>query len=232
MSDWINFALVISGQFLILLAFAFWRQKNISQLVYIVWRSLLLGLPLGFLYDTLIGQSQAVFYYSGVPDSWIFTAMNGALSYGFAIATASLFPIDLPLRSSGRSRLSGIMLCSVSLAMIFSVTLSFTLPTLAVMFVIGAGLILCSEGLSLWGGYMGPAYCLLHKNIRPTAMLWTASIAIGSCYELLNYWFPLWHWQEARNMPHWQFETLLIVFGYFTLFLPMLVLARIFIRHK
>jgi hypothetical protein len=229
MMDWVNFSYVVSGQFVILLALAHLRRAGLSQIYFILWRSMLLGLPFGLLYDILIGESQAVFYYSGVPDNWIFIAINGSLSYGFAIATAWLLPIALQRHQSGGLRLTGAILCITAVALLF-VYLVFSLSTLVTMFAIGAILTLSSEGLSLLAGYIGPVYSLSRHNYQPIIRLWLASIGIGTLYELLNWLFPLWHWQEASVMLHWHLEIIIVLFGYFTLFLPMLVLSRLFIR--
>lgn len=232
MTEWMHFLFVVSGQFLILLIIARLRGIDFIRFSSVLWRGVLLGLPLGFLYDILIGHSQAVFYYSRVPDNWIFTALNGSLSYGFAIATACLLPITLKRHHLPGLRLIGALVCGIAIILLSLTSLIFSPPTLAVMFITGTSLLLCSEGLSLIYGYSGPLYSLLQRNVKPTASLWLASICIGALYELLNGLFPLWHWQEARNMPHWQLEFLIVIFGYFTLFLPMLILGHIFIRNK
>lgn len=231
MTDWYNFLCVVSGQLLILLAVAYLRKAGVSQTYFILWRSMLLGLPLGFLYDILIGESQFVFYYSSVPNNWIFTAINGSLSYGIAIATACLLPIRLPRQQIAYLRLTGVILCIAAIALsILSLILSFS--TLASMFVTGTILIICSEGLSLLFGYIGPVYSLLRRNYKPITVLWFASAVIGTFYEILNGLFPLWHWEEARNMSYWHLEIIIVLLGYFTLFLPMLVLSRLLIRNR
>ncbi|MCI0506248.1 MAG: hypothetical protein L0Z73_09090 [Gammaproteobacteria bacterium] len=231
MADWFNFTSVVSGQLLILFALACLRRIRPAQIYFILWRSMLLGLPLGFLYDILIGQSQLVFHYSGVPDNWIFTAANGLLSYGFAIATAFLLPVPVQRQQTGGLRLAGIVLCVAATAFAF-LQIVLSLPTLVSMFVTGAILVLGSEGLALLFGYIGPVYSLTRGNYKPIGTLWFASIVIGAFYETLNGFFPLWHWQEAGNMAHWRLELIIVTLGYFTLFLPMLILSRLLIRNR
>jgi hypothetical protein len=231
MGDWFNFTYVVSGQLLILLALAYLRRAGLRQIYSILWRSMLLGLPLGFLYDILIGQSHLVFYYSGVPDHWIFTAANGLLSYGFAIATAFLLPVTMQRQETGGPRLTGATLCLAATALAV-LPLALSLPTLAVMFVIGAILVLGSEGLALLRLYTGPVYAFFRGNYKPLGILWLASVVIGAFYEALNGFFPLWHWQEAGNMDRWRLELIIVVLGYFTLFLPMLILSRLLIRGR
>jgi hypothetical protein len=231
MAAWFNFLGIVGGQLVILLALAYVWNVGMRMTYTVLWRSMLLGLPLGFLYDLLIGRTQLVFFYSGVPAGWLFLALNGALSYGFAIATARLMPITLPRLHKRDIRMTGVLLCMIAIALLFLPAL-FARHPLAVMFVTGTIVILCSEGVALLSGYSGPLYSLLQRNARPVMQLWLASVGIGALYEILNALFPLWHWQTGGSLPHWGVELLIVLFGYFVLFLPMLVLSRLLIFRQ
>lgn len=226
MFDWINFWCVVAGQLAIFLALAGVQRFPRRRTLGILWRSVLLGLPVGILFDVLIGRHQFIFQYHQVPHDWTFVLLNGGLSYGFAIATAWSLPVDFPARTCRRHPLLPLSLLAISAVLVLSLPQSGTWTLLA-MCMLGLALVLTSEAIAGLAGHDGPFMALLDTRLRPFLVIWLGSIVIGLLYELLNAVFPLWSWSVADDMPLWLAEAVIVLFGYAALVVPMFVLSRL-----
>jgi hypothetical protein len=231
MSPWLNFGFIIAGQFVVLLLILRLQKVGVAAALPVIWRSLLLGIPLGLVYDYFIGHGQSIFVYRGMPDSWLFTFANGALSYGLAIAAARFIPFSLERLSGHQVRLVGAGILAFTLLAVL-LYLQVEMPILPSMFMFGAALILASEGLAVVAGFSGPVLSILRGRIFPLAKIWLYGVIIGAAYELLNYVFPLWHWVLADSHPPLVVEALVIGLGYTALFLPMVLISHLLIRFN
>ena len=92
MSDWAHFFIVIAAQFLLFIFFArkCGEKKSLSN---ILFKSALIGLVFGILFDLVFGQFLHLFGYS-LGFGTFFLCVNGALSYGLMVATVWLFRHD------------------------------------------------------------------------------------------------------------------------------------------
>jgi hypothetical protein len=226
MTMWFNFFFVVTGQLVLFGVLARIRGLQISKALRLALLSMLLGLPIGLVFDIFIGHYQSIFSYDGMPNTHVFFAMNGLFSYGLAIATVWLLPVPLAQHYSNGFRVGGLVLLGLAISTMISL-ISMTLPILLTMFAWGILMILCSEGLAALAGRTGPIMALAKQQPRPFFVLWAASISIGAFYEGLNWIFPLWRWHVSNSINYWSIEGLIISVGYVVLFQPMLVLSRL-----
>ena len=229
MVSWSNFIFIIVGQLFVFCLGVRLRGLSVIKALRLSLFSMLLGLPMGLLFDIFIGRYQSIFSYERMPNTHFFWILNGILSYGLAIATAWLFPVNLARHQSINFKMIGILLISLSGSTIIFLT-SISLPILQSMFAWGISLILCSEGLAALTDRTGPFMALAMHQFRPLMMLWSASILVGAIYEGLNGVFPLWSWHLSDEISFWNNEYLMISVGYVVLFQPMLILSRLVIK--
>jgi len=90
MFTWTAFLIIISWQLFIFLVLA-WKKTCTPQVTFtILWKSLLVGLPFGVVFDLAVGEYAGVYDYQGIGFTFPFLAINGIFSYGLMIATAVL----------------------------------------------------------------------------------------------------------------------------------------------
>lgn len=230
MDIWTNFFSVVTGQFVVFILAARFQALHLILAFKIIFFSMIIGLPVGFLFDIFIGNNQSIFSYTGMPNTHVFWAANGFLSYGFAIATAGLFPVSLTQHHSKRLRVFGFFTFILTVLLMILLP-ALSLPLLITMFSWGGLLIICFEGLAAMAGRIAPGMALAMRQFRPFFILWKNSIVIGIIYEGLNWIFPLWHWQLVNGINDWNIEILIISMGYGILFHPMLILFRLMINN-
>lgn len=83
LGPWINFAIVICIQLLLFIICAY-REKKLSDIPNLLWKGVLIGIPMGLLYDHLgnfLGINSYVLGF-GLP----FLLVNAAFSYGLFVA--------------------------------------------------------------------------------------------------------------------------------------------------
>jgi len=228
---WTHLFAIVGGQLIAFAMAAAARRITFKDALLLLVPAMLLGLPLGLLYDLVIGDRHSIFTYVPAPASELFWALNGMLSYGVAIATAALFNVQLPEHRSALVRRVGFALLVLSMAAIV-LLLMRPIHGVMAMFVWGALLILGSEGLAALCGRTGPFFALLKGNARSAVKLWASSAILGAFYELLNGVFPLWHWSARDEIGFWYAEALVIALGYVALFQPMLVLSRLCLPNR
>lgn len=188
------------------------------------------GVVFGVIFDELIGRGLQVFqYYIHSPT---FIVVNGALSYGLAVATALRFspkPISakhLPLRR-GLTILA--LTCVVFLGVFVLLPSPLTLAAAVGCIVITAG-----EVFEIYAfGTIGPILEVASGSLRHMAHNWGTAVLVGCIYELGNYAFPVWRWWFVGSPATLWFELAIVVLGYLVLFhfsriigLTSLMLAR------
>jgi hypothetical protein len=223
--------LIVGGQLVAFAVLAAIRRVAPKEALLLLACAMLPGLPLGLLYDHVIGDRQSVFNYVQTPAPEIFWVLNGMLSYGAAIATAALFDVQLPAHHSTRFKLFGVALFVLTAA-VMVLLLIMPIHGVTAMFVWGVLLILSAEGLAALFGRVGPFSALLRASVRPAATLWASSVMLGAFYELLNAAFPLWRWHARSEIGSWGAEGLVIGLGYVVLLQPMLVLSRLCLPNR
>lgn len=219
---WLSFAVFVLVQLALLLVAAFLRGLSARALVRVVIPSLLLGLPFGFLFDVLIGNGAAIFRYA-LPPSSLFLALNGAFSYGSAVATAALFPQVVSARWRSIRWLPPVLLFVVLIAaggIGVGLRYGWILPR---MISIGVWVVAAGEIAAALSGRAGPFYAMALGDVAPIASLCAASSAVGGIYEIANYCFPVWRWELGSVVPFWFAEGLIVMFGYVVLFHPLVV---------
>lgn len=230
-SVWSHFFPIVSGQLIAFAVAAAVRGFTLKEALLLLVPAMMLGLPLGLLYDHVVGDRQSVFSYVPASAPELFWALNGMLSYGVAIATAALFDVQLPAHRSAHVQRVGFTLFVLAVVAM-ALLLMRPVHGVTAMFVWGALLIFAAEALAALCGRIGPFFALLKGNSRPSAMLWASSVMLGAFYELLNGVFPLWHWSARSEIGFWCTEGLVIVLGYVVLLQPMLVLSRLCLPRR
>jgi hypothetical protein len=213
-----NFAAVIAVQLMWLTSVTL-AQGAMSALPRRLALGAIAGLPLGIVFDVIIGNAASVFHYSGMELEGSFLLLNSVLSYGLAVATVlTVNARGLP-RSTGRRPWFVLAGAGVATAIGFFLLLQGRSP-MVTMFLVGTLVLIASEGAAHAMGRQGYVQQLASGRWRPIARIWVFSVATGAVYELANHFFPLWVW--ANKSPTLAGNMLLIVaFGYFVLFVPI-----------
>lgn len=215
---WVNFALLLLVQLAVLLAALRLRRRQPAVLLRLLPPSFLIGIPVGVLFDLLIGARATVFHYA-LPPSLAFLLLNGAFSYGLALATAALFPrILFPWRGSGRG---AAMLLAAAVAAAGLAGALFGEALLLRMIGLGVLVLAASELAALVFGRAGPLAELAFGHAAPFAALLAASAALGLAYEIGNAIFPVWRWTLSTHLPAALVEAMIVCGGYVVLFHPL-----------
>lgn len=218
-----NFVIVVSIQFLWFLA-VFWALKPKQSFWYLLLVGLLLGIPYGLGMDLLVGGQNKIFNYYGKEQSWVFLLANWLFSYGFCISTVFVFAYrERPAKRTSKSLFFGLALLLCACAVAWRIAVIDI--TLLRMVWLGLILILASELVYLAYQKMGYVERLLRLDGKIWSF-WLFSILTGVVYEIANFAFPLWAWDN-------QFPTreinliLIIVFGYCVLLYPIMAMKLI-----
>jgi hypothetical protein len=182
---------------------------------------LLASIPFGFAYDLLPGWYIGAFFYPDGTWSVAFLLANAVLSYGPAICTAYLFPIEASASSRGTMVIL-IYLAVSTAALVLSVILPG--PLLLRIWLISVGLICLAEVSYAARNRDGVLSQLLKKRRRPFLILFTWSVLLGLVYEGANFLFPVWRW-NLSPIPQPYSELCILFGGYFVLFYTLNALA-------
>jgi hypothetical protein len=231
----ISFFFIVGAQLAIYLAIVAkrhsWREGWRG-----LWIGLLAGLPIGAIFDLIAGRL-GIHEYIGVSGYDAFCRcglgtvpliVNGALSYGLAIATASLVPLPrLPRGKRGivAPLISGFAFVLASVGIYFAGHASF-----AVFFSTGIAIVaLCELVLLLTFGNAYFTYVFKHRGQGHLLRAWRWIVAIALLYETVNAMFPFWSWLPGNTAPRLLIESFVIAIAYIGLFYPMFAFWR-FVR--
>lgn len=229
MDPWICFSVIVTVQIIIFFILALLRQQSARSIIHCLLFGAIVGSAIGFVFDIAVGSLQDVFVYY-IPQTIGFTLVNGVLSYGTAMATASVFPVDLQsIRTSLISHLKVRDTFAVILLLVLStILLVYRMPSAVLrIFVVGCVIIAIGEFVALLYKRLGPIFQALGGDYRAIASLWLFSVVVGLAYELTNHFFPVWVWVSLSGLPQPYSDVLIVGFGYVVLFHPMLVIARL-----
>jgi hypothetical protein len=226
-SPWANFGAFLMVQVAVFLIVVRIGPFRLREAVAIIPTSVALGVPLGLLFDLIIGNAGAVFTYH-IQTSWLFLVVNGALSYGLAVATASLLP---PTMLTGRHRnnrhLTAAMLVGCVALIALLTTHDSRLQPLATMCYASALVLAIDEVAALLFRRQGLLGLAMTGKPRAFASVWLWSSAIGLAYEIGNYYFPVWHWSLIGVFSYLTVEVFIVSSGYFVLFYTLAILSTI-----
>lgn len=221
MHHWISFIFLVAVQVVALIVVELkenllnWQDRNRNRFWQAVSAGVISGIVFGIVFDELVGRRLQIFQY--YIHSSAFIIINGALSYGLAVATALRFspkPISaqhLPLRP-GLAILGST--CIVFLGVFLLLPSPLTLAAAVGCIVIAAG-----EVFEIFAfGTVGPALEVTSGSLRHVAHNWGTAILVGCIYELGNYAFPVWRWWFFGSPATLWFELIIVVLGYVVLF--------------
>ncbi len=223
--------MIHGGFWIVILAQAFWflvttvALRNTEKTLVFLFAGLALGIPYGLAMDSLVGYRTGIFNYQGLEDSLSFLFLNALLSYGLAISTMFNF---VPFLTSGiaiNRRFSYFFILIGSSVLFFHARFGGVSP-LVDMFSVGVIILCFSDAVFILfsGKCMTLNLVSLNESLIRIGMF---SAATGAFYEATNYFARLWVWEN--DFPSQGINFLMIVlFGYFVLLFPMLVLAFVF----
>lgn len=183
----------------------------------------------GIAYDIFVGHMVGVFAYPMVaildPVQYsVFLGLNSVISYGIFACTVAVLPIRLKsISTCYASRLKIIF----GISIILSCVLSLILPPAFMVFVVGAVIVFSCEFIFLVFERMGPIAGLFRRDSRLFLTLWGYSISLGLCYEAANSVIRLWEWTFFPPNLRVLGDILVVLFGYFVLLAPALVISRL-----
>lgn len=223
-----NFVAVIAIQFL-WFAFITLTCGSLSAAPRRLMIGALVGLPVGLAFDLVIGWAGSIFHYAGLELKGPFLLLNSLLSYGLAIATVLMMNVGCISPYVGRHRRLAFAFACLALALLSLPLLLLPVdarsPILA-MLLIGASVLAVSEVVALVLGRTGYLLQFAEGRWNPALQVWLFAIATGVVYETANHFFPLWVWVNQSPTPAANMF-LIVVFGYFVLFLPIFSLVGI-----
>jgi hypothetical protein len=216
---YLNLAIVSSIQIAVLIIVSIRRRYGWS--LHEILTLMVASIPFGFAYDLLSGWYIGAFSYPDGTWSLGFLFANAVLSYGPAICTAYLVPIEAPA-SSLRTTVFLIFLVVSTGALASSVTLSG--PLLLRIWLISVGLISLAEVGYAARNRGGVLSQLLKNRWRPFLILFIWSVLLGLVYEGANFLFPVWSW-NLSPIPQPYSEVCILFGGYFVLFYTLNAVA-------
>src|ERR1041384_6100570 len=152
MEQWQSFLVVIAIQLAIFVFGARLRGEGIRKLCKVLAGAIVLGIIFGSVFDLLLGSLARIFTYT-VALTPIFVIVNGAFSYGLALATAWLFPIAFNVPHPPE-QLGLVLLISAGAAAFMPAVL--VLGPISSMLIFGAVVLLAGEGVVTLVGHTGP----------------------------------------------------------------------------
>lgn len=221
---WINFIGLVLAQLTMFVAASVWWGVAWRSMSGTLCRSAALGLPLGLIFDFLIGRFSFVFTYETFFPTWMFYLLNGILSYGLAVATVSLIPeklAQLPSRKNLQCTLPIAGLCLILLLQ------PFRLPDLVALFVRGGLVLAIAESAAIWRRVEGPLTLAAKHHFSQLVRLWIFSVILGVVYEASNAVFPVWRWRPLDGVSFPIYETIMVLTGYFVLAYTIVIFIHI-----
>lgn len=221
---WTNFIGLVLVQLAVFLVASLWWGVAWRAMSETLWRSAALGLPLGLIFDFLIGRFGFVFTYEPFFPAWMFYLLNGLISYGLAVATLSLIPEKLPRVSSRKNLLYTLPIAALCLILMLR---RFMFSDLVALFVRGALVLAIAESAAISRRIEGPLTLAVKKQLSPLVRLWVFSVILGLVYETANAVFPVWRWRPLGGISYLIHETIMILAGYFVLAYAIVVFIHI-----
>lgn len=221
---WTNFIGLVSLQLAMFVAASLWWGVAWRSVSGTLWRSAALGLPLGLIFDVVIGRFSFVFTYEPFVPTWMFYLLNGLFSYGLAVATVSLIPEKLPQHSSRKNLQYTLPITALCLILMLR---PFMLPDLVALFVRGALVLAIAESAAIWCRIQGPFTLAAKGHLSPLVRLWVFSVILGLVYETANAVFPVWRWRPLDGISYLFHETIMILAGYFVLAYAIVIFIHI-----
>jgi len=173
------------------------------------------GVVLGIVFDELIGRKLQLFqYYIHSP---AFIVVNGALSYGLAVATALRFS-PTPIRAQRLPLRRGFAVLGLTSIVFLGLFLLLPSP-LTLAAAVGCIVIVADEIIEVYAfGTIGPILEVASGSLRHIAHNWITAVLVGCIYELGNYFFPVWRWWFTGDSTTLWFELAIVMLGYVVLF--------------
>lgn len=231
----INFFIIIVAQILIYL-FVIWKNKGSNLSLRELCISALFGIVIVFLFDT-ISSSFGLYTYIQDTDvsinhlwnlTYTETVINGALSFGLAVATVKPLIKKVVVFEGNKQRkllVISLVLLLVSPWLIYKSEAG----TLQCMFALGLFVVAFCESLLLLKKRIGPiSELLILSNISSSLLLWFSIICIATAYEAVNFFFPFWTWLPQGTHNPLLIESIIIILGYTVLFYPMITFWKLF----
>ena len=159
-----------------------------------------MGIPIGLIYDALLGLYGQIFAYPDVSNVPVFLLLNSFFSYGSALCTAWLLPCTSARHPANRARIIGSLV--LLLLIVTAAWLYAGASSLVRVFLVGTLIIVAAELTALARGHLGPVFAITKGTMAPFACLMTWSIVIGVIYEGANFLFPLWQWNLELDHPY------------------------------
>lgn len=220
---WVNFAVVVLVEVAVFVAFAAIRRMPPRDSIGLLASCCCAGVFVGACFDLMVGSRYGVFSYFHRIDP-IFLMLNGAFSYGPALATARIFPVTRR-RMSPSPVWAVVAAASVFLVADQAATRMLGsaegLILVAKTVLIGGALIVGGELALVAVGVVGPVLSLVRGPRAAFFRLWICSMVVGFCYEAANLFFPVWRWDALGTYSMVVREIVMVVFGYFALFHPL-----------
>lgn len=228
-----NFVAVIAIQFL-WFAFITLTRGSLSAAPRRLVIGALVGLPVGLVFDVAIGWAGSIFHYAGLELKGSFLLLNSLLSYGLAIATVLTMNVGGMPPYVGRHRRLALAVACLALVVLSLPLLLIPVDArspMEAMLLIGASVLAVSEVVALLSGRTGYLLQFAEGRWKPALRIWLFAIATGVVYEITNHFFPLWVWANQSPTPIVNM-LLIVVFGYFVLFLPIFSLMGILRSYR
>jgi hypothetical protein len=242
MDHWISFMSLIGVQIVALLIVELKEHllNHQDRYPHRLWQAVLAGVTsgviFGVVFDELIGSKLQIFQY--YIHSLAFNVLNGALSYGLAIATALRFS-PKPISAQHLPVCRGFTILALTCIVFLGVFLWLPSP-LTLAAAVGCIVIAADEAFEIYVfGTIGPILEVATGSLRHMTHNWGTAILVGCIYEVGNYAFPVWRWWFAGNAEALWFELVIVVLGYLVLFhfsriiglLSLILVRRLRARH-
>lgn len=221
---WTNFIGLALVQLAMFVVASLWWGVSWRSMSGTLWRSAALGLPLGLIFDFVIGRFSFVFTYEPFFPTWMFYLLNGLISYGLAVATVSLIPEELPRISSRKNLQYTLPIAALCLILLLR---PFMLPDIVALFIRGALVLAIAESAAIWRRVEAPLTLAVKNHLSPLLRLWVFSVILGLVYEIANAVFPVWRWRPLNGISYLIHETVMVLAGYFVLAYAIVVFIHI-----
>lgn len=221
--QWIDFSAIIAVQLMVLVVTMLLARPARGTIRKLLLLALLAGAAVGAAFDLFVGQSNAIFSYR-LPLDLRFGVLNGVLSYGVALLTAAVLPIEFPTAARA---CAGFVFVPVGL-LVGATICYLALPgSFATAVGLGLTIIAAGEFLIRFRGRTGPVAQLLSGEPANFLRLWLGSMLIGAAYEGGNLLFPVWEWTLFVNSSRSLTLATIIIGGYFVLFHALATVAAL-----
>lgn len=236
----LHFWIIIGVQLLFFIFLFIRKRMSITSLSKLLILSSIFGVMYGFVFDTVFGVAGLFSYISDNKDQALYgtgltvwqLVINGALSYGLAVATV-YFIISKKITTK-RFLFKKLALALAAVITLISSIYLYIFPVgIFSLFAGGLAVISFGEGVSIFCKQDGPFLSVLRKRNYKAFILFLLNCAmIGLLYELTNILFPFWVWLPGGTDSHLLVETLVVLFGYVVLLHPMVIFWQLVITSR